>query len=155
YEWSRVSGPSGATITASNKIGSASCREREGVYVFELTVTDNNGARSTASVTVTVKAAPLPPVADAGSGQSITLPINTITLDGSGSTAPSGSISSYEWSRVSGPSGATITASNRRVTTASGLTEDVYVFELTVTDNNGARSTASVTVTVKAAPLPP
>src|SRR5690606_40389381 len=109
----------------------------------------------TASVTVTVKAAPLPPVADAGSGQSITLPINTTTLDGSGSTAPSGSISSYEWSRVSGPSRATITASNSAVTTATGLTEGVYVFELTVTDNNGARSTASVTDTVKAAPLPP
>jgi len=155
YAWAKVSGPSGETITILNSAVTTVTALTEGVYNFELTVTDNNGATSTASVTITVKAAPLPPVADAGVAQTITLPANSVTLDGSGSTAPSGSISSYAWAKVSGPSGETITILNSAVTTVTGLAEGVYVFELTVTDNNGATSTASVTITVKAAPLPP
>ncbi|HRP55563.1 PKD domain-containing protein, partial [Agriterribacter sp.] len=155
YAWSKLSGPSGETVASPGSAVTAVTGLTEGSYVFELTVTDNNGATSTASVTITVKAAPLPPVADAGTDQTITLPVNSITLDGSGSTAPSGSISSYAWSKLSGPSGETVASPGNAVTAVTGLTEGSYVFELTVTDNNGATSTASVGITVKAAPLPP
>src|SRR5690606_10329467 len=148
-------GPSGESISTPNSAITTVTGLAEGVYVFEITVKDNNGATSTASVTITVKAAPLPPVANAGGAQTITLPVNSVTLDGSGSTAPSGSISSYAWSKVSGPSGGSISTPNSAVTTVTGLAEGVYVFEITVKDNNGATSKASVTITVKAAPLPP
>ncbi|MCO5240357.1 MAG: PKD domain-containing protein [Chitinophagaceae bacterium] len=155
YSWTKLSGPSGAVITSSGSAVTAITGLTEGVYIFELNVTDNNGSGSTATVTVTVKAAPLPPVADAGSAQTITLPDNSVTLDGSASTAPSGTIDSYSWTKLSGPSGAVITSSGSDVTVVTGLTEGVYIFELNVTDNNGYSSTATVTVTVKAAPLPP
>ncbi|HRO47887.1 PKD domain-containing protein, partial [Agriterribacter sp.] len=155
YEWSKTSGPSGEVITSPGSVATTVTGLAEGVYTFELKVTDNNGGISTASVTITVKAAPLPPVADAGADKTITLPDNSISLDGSGSTAPSGSISSYEWSKTSGPSGEVITSPGSVATTVTGLAEGVYAFELKVTDNNGGTSTASVTITVKAAPLPP
>src|SRR5690606_39926071 len=112
YVWSKSSGPSGGSISASNSAVTTVMGFAEGVYVFEVTVKDNNGGTSTASVTITVKAAPLPPVADAGIAQTITLPANSVTLDGSGSTAPSGSISSYAWNKVSGPSGESISTPN-------------------------------------------
>src|SRR5690606_5488140 len=128
---------------------------KEGIYKFRLAITDNNGATSTASVTITVKAAPLPPVADAGIAQTITLPANSVTLDASGSTAPSGSISTYPCDNVSGPLHDALPISSSAITSATDLKEGIYKFRLAITDNNGATSTASVTITVKAAPLPP
>ena len=45
-----------------------------------------------------------PPVADAGADQTITLPTNTVNLDGSGSTDPDNNITGYAWTKISGPS---------------------------------------------------
>src|SRR5690606_33383887 len=125
------------------------------VYQFELKVTDNNGLSSASIVTVTVSSALMPPVADAGAAQTLTLPANTATLDGSASAASTGSISTYKWIKISGPADGNITDPDSDITSVTGLEEGVYKFQLTVTDNNGASSTASVVVTIKAAPLPP
>src|SRR6476660_2431847 len=51
-----------------------------------------------------------PPTANAGQDQSITLPTNSVTLTGSGADKD-GSISGYNWTKVSGPAG-TITSPN-------------------------------------------
>ncbi|MGN6532524.1 MAG: PKD domain-containing protein, partial [Ginsengibacter sp.] len=48
------------------------------------------------------------PSATAGSNQTITLPTNTVTLNGSGNDSD-GTIASYQWTKVSGPSSYTIT----------------------------------------------
>ena len=57
----------------------------QGTYQFQLTVTDNNGATATDVVLVTVNAAiNISPNATAGTDQIIALPLNTITLSGSG-----------------------------------------------------------------------
>src|SRR4051812_6400686 len=44
-----------------------------------------------------------PPIAKAGPDQIITLPKDSILLDGSASTDPDGSIATYAWSKISGP----------------------------------------------------
>ncbi|WP_414521426.1 PKD domain-containing protein, partial [Umezakia ovalisporum] len=78
----------------------------QGTYRFELRVTDNNGAIGRDTMTVTVNAAAPPPnqapVANAGPDQTITLPTNSITLNGSG-TDVDGSIAAYQWTKVAGP----------------------------------------------------
>lgn len=155
YSWSKLSGPTGGVLDDSDKVSTVVTDLEAGEYVYQLTVTDNLGAIATATVIITVKVAPLPPVADAGAAQTITLPLNTVTLDGRGSVAPSGSISNYVWNQLAGPAGCVINSPNNAVTTISGLTEGMYSFELTVTDNLGATSAATVAVTVKAVPLPP
>ncbi|MFT3746787.1 MAG: PKD domain-containing protein [Agriterribacter sp.] len=155
YEWSKISGPADGVITSAANVTTNVSDLAEGVYVFELKITDNNGNSSTSTVTVTVNAAPLPPVASAGVDQTITLPVNSVILDGSGSTAPSGSIVSYEWSKVSGPSAGTLSDAGIVNPAAGDLAEGVYKFQVKVTDNNGQSSTATVTITVKPAPLPP
>ncbi|MEO5942516.1 MAG: T9SS type A sorting domain-containing protein [Ferruginibacter sp.] len=94
----------------------------------------------------------VPPVANAGSNQTITLPANSVTLAGTG-TDSDGSISSYAWSQVSGPSTATINTPATAITIIKNLVSGVYTFQLKVTDNAGATSTANVTVTVNTAPL--
>ncbi|RYY95376.1 MAG: T9SS type A sorting domain-containing protein, partial [Chitinophagaceae bacterium] len=92
-----------------------------------------------------------PPVADAGTDKTITLPTNSTVLNGSGSDAD-GTIASYAWSQVSGPSTATFSSKTVAAPTVSGLVQGTYVFALVVKDNAGAGSTADeVTVTVNAA----
>jgi YD repeat-containing protein len=88
------------------------------------------------------------PVANAGSNQSITLPMSTVTLNSSSSM---GIISSYSWTRVSGPNTPTITTPTSVTTTVTGLIAGVYQFQLSV---NGGTSTSQVTITVLAAGTP-
>jgi hypothetical protein len=94
-----------------------------------------------------------PPVADAGADQAIQLPTNQVTVDGSGSDDPDGTIFSYAWSKISGPATFTITSPSSVSTTITGLVEGVYVFRLTVTDNDSATDTDDITITVSAAPV--
>ena len=96
----------------------------------------------------------LPPTASAGPDQTITLPLNTVTLSGSG-TDPDGSIVSYAWTKLAGPAAFSMAAATSPSTTVGGLVQGSYQFELRVTDNRGATATDVVTVVVNApAPAP-
>lgn len=157
YAWSQISGPSTATIASPATVSTGISGLKQGVYVFALKVTDNGGATASDTLTITVNAAAnLPPIANAGSSKSITLPTNSVTLDGSLSSDPDGTISSYSWTQVTGPSASTLTGASTSVATASNLIAGQYTFQLTVTDNKGATSTALVKITVSSAgPQPP
>ncbi|MEJ7626035.1 MAG: hypothetical protein WKF35_04155, partial [Ferruginibacter sp.] len=96
----------------------------------------------------------IPPVSNAGADISITLPINTATLSGSG-TDPDGTITNYQWTKISGPTAGTITNPTSAIATATGLVQGTYNFQLEVTDNNGATATDVMVVTVNAAIPPP
>jgi hypothetical protein len=114
-------------------------------------VDDNKGTTASAQVTVTVNPAAVvnqPPVANAGKDTTVSLPASSIILNASASTAPSGNITSYQWAQMSGPNTAVIAAQDSDITNASGLIPGSYVFQVTVTDNHGATSTDTVTVTV-------
>ncbi|RYY52513.1 MAG: hypothetical protein EOO09_21200, partial [Chitinophagaceae bacterium] len=90
------------------------------------------------------------PVANAGTDQTITLPANSVKLNGSGTDAD-GSIKTYKWARFSGPTAHSISNLNIANPTLSGLTEGTYQFRLTVTDNAGAIGTDEVSIVVKPA----
>ncbi|MBL7743379.1 MAG: heparin lyase I family protein [Chitinophagaceae bacterium] len=155
YAWARVSGPTTFTLGTANAATTTLTNLVQGTYVFRLTVTDNGGATATDNVTVTVNAAPnQSPTANAGTDITLTLPANSTTLNGSG-TDPDGTISSYAWTRVSGPTTFTLGSANAAITTLTNLVQGTYVFRLTVTDNGGATATDNVTVTVNPAPQPP
>lgn len=154
YAWARVSGPTTFTLGTANAASSSLTNLVEGVYVFRLTVTDNNGATGTDNVTVVVNAANAPsnqaPTANAGPDRTITLPVNNTTLSGSG-TDPDGTIVSYNWTKISGPATFLVASGSAASTALSNLVQGVYIFRLTVTDNYGATDTDDVTVTVNAA----
>jgi hypothetical protein len=101
------------------------------------------------------KGKPRPPVANAGSDQTITLPTNTVALDGSASTDTNNDIASYLWTKISGPSSFTIANANSVQTQVTNLVEGVYEFELKVTDARGLFDRDTVQVPVTVWPPPP
>ena len=120
-----------------------------GVYQFVMTVTDNKGATGKDTVAVTINPVNVPPVAYAGADTTITLPDNSMILDGSGSTDADGTIVSYHWVEISPNSFKSgIANANESQANVSGLKAGVYQFVLTVTDNDGATSNDTVQVTV-------
>jgi hypothetical protein len=152
YRWQQLTGPSASTLSSTTTANITVSNLQAGVYTYRLTVTDNDGATATDDVTVTVNsAANQAPVANAGANRTITLPTNSVNITGSATDAD-GTIATYLWQHVSGPSTATFSATNTAATTASNLLAGVYTFRLTVTDNDGATDTDLMTVTVNSAP---
>ena len=89
-----------------------------------------------------------PPVANAGTDQAIPLPSNTINLNGGRSTDPNNNISSYVWTKISGPSSFNIVNANAVQTQVTNLVQGIYQFELKVTDARGLFDKDTIQVTV-------
>lgn len=160
YFWNQIAGTSmilsspaevRATFTASDgHLGGES-------LVFELTVTDTKGLESTDTVTISISDENQPPVADAGHDQTAREG-SLVTLDGSHSYDPDGSIASYFWEQTDGTAMILSAPDDVRTTfTASNgyLGGESLVFELTVTDTRGLSNSDSVTVNVTAENQPP
>ncbi|HYC86901.1 MAG TPA: T9SS type A sorting domain-containing protein, partial [Chryseosolibacter sp.] len=91
-----------------------------------------------------------PPIADAGSDETITLPADSVTLDAAGSS-DDGTVS-FSWTMISGPSSPTLVSPNQQTTLVRDLVEGVYDFELTVVDNFSENDRDTVRITVNAPP---
>lgn len=87
------------------------------------------------------------PVANAGVDKSITLPTNSVQLTGSGTDAD-GSIASYSWTKIAGPTSYTFSSTTVASPTVSNLVQGTYTFRLTVKDNSGATDTDDINVVV-------
>lgn len=109
---------------------------------FTLTVADSNGLRAQDFCLVNVVGSNQPPIADAGPDQ-LAEEGMVITLDGSGSYDPDGADLTYLWSQKEG-SPVTVDSPGAKVTRfqapAAGSQGDVLVFQLTVTDSGGLKS---------------
>jgi PKD repeat protein len=114
-----------------------------GSYVATLTVTDNEGATSTASVSIKANVAPTAVAsADVTDGDG---PL-AVQFTGSDSHDDDGSIVAYSWDF--GDGSGTVTIADPDHTYAPGQ----YTATLTVTDNNGITSTSTVAIDVNAKP---
>jgi hypothetical protein len=91
-----------------------------------------------------------PPVVNAGPDKILTLPASTTSMYATASD-PDGQITSYNWIKVSGPSGTSLWNPTTKSLSVSGLVAGTYVFRLTVKDNSSLQATDDVTVTVNAA----
>ena len=156
FAWTQLTGPSTAIFGSASAATTTVSGLVQGVYSFQLQITDALSITVTATVQVTVDAAPVPgpPMASAGSNQTINLPTTTATLNGSASET-NGTIVSYAWAELSGPATATINAAGSASTVISGLSvAGTYVFQLLATDNTGNTVTSTVQIVVDAAPPP-
>jgi hypothetical protein len=87
------------------------------------------------------------PVPIAGDDKTVILPADSVLLSGSGRDMD-GTIIKYSWNKISGPSSFIIANSTAAVTKVINLVLGIYVFELTVTDNDGLSSKDTVTIYV-------
>jgi len=154
YKWNKIAGPTQFTIASATQAQTLVNGLVEGVYKFELVVTDNTGAigKDTVQVTVTAPPANQLPVAKAGNDRVITLPTNSLTLNGASSYDPDGSITTYQWNKIVGPAQFTISTPTQAQTELINLSQGIYRFELIVKDNSGAVAKDTVQVTVNASP---
>ena len=114
-----------------------------GVHSITLTVTDTAGDSDVDSMILTVES--LPPVADAGPDQTVT-DIDTVLLDGTGSSDPEATMLTYSWA-IAGTEIAT-----SPTPTVGPFTVGTHNIDLTVTDGHGKPATDSMILTVLPAP---
>jgi outer membrane autotransporter protein len=158
YQWFDLDndaplGPPSASPTLTVTLG-------PGAHNLSLSVNDDSSDTGTGfandGLVVTVNG-PVPPIANAGADQTLNdtngQPGETVTLNGSGSTDPDGTIASYEWIRFIDAD--TIEPLGNGQTITVTLPDGVNDVRLNVIDNAGNRDTDSVVVTVNRASLLP
>jgi hypothetical protein len=154
YQWKIAAMPTGSQAVLSNP---ASVRpiftaDLPGTYVAQLTVFD--GTNSSSPAQVTISTGKIPPTAQAGPDQHVSVGAS-VTLSGSSSTDPNGLTLSYAWSLLTVPTGskAALTGAG---TAAPSFTADVagdYVAQLIVSDS--AYKSGPATVLISTGDLPP
>ncbi len=150
YQWEQISGASVSIDNSASQKTSFSAQS-EGAYRFKLTVTDNNGLTGSDTVLINLTADNEAPTADAGDTQNVKPDSGDVTLNGSASTDPEGGELSYAWKQLKGtpveltnPDKAQATFSAPSAAYApTGL-----LFQLTVTDSEGAEDIAEAIVNV-------
>lgn len=157
YLWRQTGGSPTVTLSSSSAVSptfTAPSVTASSPLTFTLTVTDNGGLQASATCTVTVNPgtppANTPPVANAGANQTVTSGA-TVTLTGSGSSDPDGTISTYLWAQTGGSPSVTLSSTSAVSPTfraPSVSARSTLTFTLTVTDNGGLQSSASCTVTI-------
>jgi PKD repeat protein len=140
--WDFGDGTSGSGEAPSHAYSAA------GVYHVSLTVTDDSGAMDSDATVAVIGLGAQPPVADAG-GPYIGVVDVSMTLDGTGSSDPDGSIVAYDWDFGDGNIGSGATPSHAYIATG------IYYVTLMVTDNTGEMGSGVTVVVIGSGNLPP
>lgn len=147
-QWIKISDIPGGIIRAPGKAVTRVDDLQEGIYIFEIIVTDNKGlvARDQVSINVqspTVIKNKIPPTVDAGPDQKIKQTPGVAILTATGRDED-GTIVSYEWTFISGKGNPEIISPADSSTRIDKLTEGSYTFQVKVTDNDGMFGTDTV-----------
>lgn len=163
YQWAKTYG-NAATLSGANTATLRISNLQKGVYIFRLRVKDNDGGVKDDYFKITVngasnsknnnasnkesdKKANAAPLANAGPDRVLKLPTNSVTIQGQASDRD-GKIVSYNWAKTYG-NRATLSGANTSKVKISNLEAGVYIFRLTVKDDDGAAKEDYFKITVK------
>jgi hypothetical protein len=144
-----VSGPTSANSAATCTSGSWSAPvslSSLGTYTLSATQTNTAGTGASGNQSLTIS--DLPPIASFTFSPSAPLLGQLVTFNGSGSSDPDGTVSSYSWSFGDGSSGATGVSTTHSYTHAG-----TFTVQLSVTDNSGSVAATARSLTVSPAPI--
>lgn len=140
FAWAFGDGTTGSGVTVQHAYAD------EGSYTARLTVTDDNGAASTATMTLVIgNVAPTASITGAAGPGTPILTGDTVTFTASATDPGTADVLTYSWAFGDGSSGTGSTSTH--VYTAAGS----YSVKLTVSDGDGGSGTATTTVTIEAA----
>ncbi|OAN13174.1 hypothetical protein A3K86_16065 [Photobacterium jeanii] len=152
YQWTQVEGPKVRVDHATKSYAYAITPDFSTTLKFKLTITDEQGNTDSAIQTIVVKAknednnkAPIAHVAK----QQVASFSQWAALDGRKSSDPDGTISSYQWSQVSGPKTEIAYPNSSYAYALTPATNAVLTFQLTVTDDKGKSSSSMHTMIVQ------
>lgn len=155
YRWAITVEPSGsaAALSSTTIVNPTFVADVAGTYVVQLIVNDGKVDSAPSTVMIVAQNPNQPPVVSAGPNQTIVLPTNTVTLDGTATDdgLPSG-ILTINWSQVSGPGPVIFSSPTTAVTQATFSAVGTYVLRLSANDTEFTTS-SDVTVVVKPAPI--
>jgi hypothetical protein len=153
YQWIQLAGPPVALsdeTTVRPEFTAPYIDQETRDLVFELKVTDNDGIEEADRVRITVEDIVNAPTAEVARNMTV-FEGDQVIIDGSGSSDPDGSVVSYEWKQISGPS---VQLTDRYAQSLEFTAPDleakseILVFELLVKDDNGFKDTAQVNVKI-------
>ena len=158
YKWVLVGRPIGsaAVLSSTTSVKPTFTADSVGVYVASLMVSDGKLSSDTAITTVTVSAANVVPMANAGAYQNAVAG-NTVTLDGSASSDANGDTLTYKWVMISRPltSAAALSSDTAMRPTFLADRAGTYVFSLQVSDSKLSSPLSYVTISAGAANVAP
>jgi RHS repeat-associated protein len=145
--WSVADGPGEVTFADAGAAVTTASFSAPGVYTLRLSAGDTEFTVEDDMVVTVLKN--VAPSVDAGLDATITLPIDTVALEGTATDdgLPSGSVLAVTWTKVSGPGEVAFGDAQSAVTSATFSLDGVYVLELTASD--GALTASDrITITV-------
>jgi RHS repeat-associated protein len=147
--WSVIDGPGEVTFADPQAASTTATFSAPGVYTLRLSADDTEFTVSD-DVLITVLKNEAPAV-NAGPDRTITLPTDTVALEGTAidDGLPTGSTLAVTWTKVSGPGSVIFADSNSAATSSTLSVNGEYVLELTASDG---KLTSSDTVTVTVIP---
>jgi hypothetical protein len=148
YKWEQISGPDVGIANSDQSVATATAPNQDATLIFKLTLTDKSGKIDTDELIVNVSETNVPPTAVATATPTLAVFGQTVNLVGEDSTDPEGNLTGYQWTTQT--AGITIAGFSSENTTAvmpaSG--QQGVEFQLEVTDDQGAKSTARTIVNV-------
>ena len=151
YSWTQTEGDTVALTNAGLGRVSFTAPPTDSTQTlgFLLTVEDDDGAYDTDTVSVFIYRENSAPSADAGDGGDFAVG-SLVTLDGSGSTDPDGSITRYSWTQTEGDTVTLTDAGVGKVSFMAPPTDSTQTlgFLLTVEDDDDSSNTDTVSIVV-------
>lgn len=150
WSWTQLKGA--PTVIVSPMAAKTPVRQLSaGTAVFMVLMTDENGGTIADTVNYSISIPNILPIARASAPDSLILPVDSALLDGSLSSDADGSIAGYSWTQISGLA-AILDNPRAAQCLAKQLQPGTYIFQLVVTDNQGASAKTLVTVIVRNRP---
>jgi len=157
YQWTQISGQKVVINQANDSrawVNTSDSISQDETLVFKLMVTDESDKSAFTTHSVLIKASAKTkvednkaPVARVEADQKISVRTWAV-LDGRKSTDADGSIVSYQWTQVSGPTVRIIRPTGRYAYALTSQDTATLTFKLTVTDNKGMTDSAIHTIVV-------